>query len=514
VYGSTLPSPTTPAGRRLEAEARAVERVVRGDDPEPRVAPVRTLRASADGPRVDSGGFLREVTRQLKARGSDESGSTSALTSDIWRAPTDATEDPNFQRAAAEDRQAFERWRVDHNTSSDQAAVQAMDRAELDRHAQFMEQYGSTLYGNMGAGGVGGSSDFAADDPNAPDVAAHEAFAGMFTEGWRGLDLGVGGFIGQFGRRDKDESDKINRRIANYAHEYPRRDGETDEQYGARLHQLQASTMQEAHILPAQSPTTTPTGKSAPATGATPAGGATTGATPVGQASGQRSTASVPGTATPPTSGASDEPPDVAAHEAFAGMFTEGWRGLDFGIGGLIGEFQRRDPNKQKETNQRISDYASNYGKRDKETPEELEARSKHLSQILEQSGAQKAATPAATPPAPGGASPAGAATAAQAGAAAAPPPATTTATVAGAAAVGAVAGAGIATAAHALHGERGSRGREREVPGADPTDVLAHLDDHDVEALASMLYGRIVTRFRKQLLIDRERSGFLTDFR
>jgi hypothetical protein len=199
-------------------------------------------------------------------------------------------------------------------------------------------------------------------------------------------------------------------------------------------------------------------------------------------------------------------------------VFTEGWRGLDLGIGGFLGQFHR-DTDARDKANERIRNYAADYGAKG-EKEEHFEDRAKRLQETLRESGAiqRDKATPATAPPtgaatpAVDGASPAGGATAAQPGAAPAGGP--TTATVVGAAAVGAAAGAGIATAASALHGERGSRGREREVPGADPTDVLAHLDDHDVEALASMLYGRMVTRFRKQLLIDRERSGFLTDFR
>jgi hypothetical protein len=500
VYGPTLPAPSTPVGRRLEAEARAVERVVRGDDPEPRVAPVRTLRATADGPRVDSGGFLREITRQLRARSSDEPGSLSALSSDIWRAPTDAAEDPDFQRAVAEDRQAFEHWRVDHNTSSDDAARSRMDSAELERHAQFMEQYGSRLYGGTG-GGVGGGTGSGADDySKSPSVAAHEAFAGVFTEGWRNLDFGIGGFLGQFGR-DTDARDKANERIRNYAADYGNRPGEDPKVHEARVQRLQ-DTLHAARVLPVQPSTTAPS-PSAPATGRAPS------------TSPQQPTLSPSRPApTSSTSVTSPNPPEVAAHEAFAGVFTEGWRNLDFGIGGFLGQFGR-DTDARDKANERIRNYAADYGKKgEDESAEHFEHRAKRLQETLEKSGAIKpeSATTAAVPA--GGAATPAAQGGSPAGAAATQPGATPAATVAGAAAVGAVAGAGIATAAHALHGERGSRGREREVPGADPTDVLAHLDDHDVEALASMLYGRMVTRFRKQLLIDRERSGFLTDFR
>src|SRR5262245_34765925 len=68
--------------------------------------------------------------------------------------------------------------------------------------------------------------------------------------------------------------------------------------------------------------------------------------------------------------------------------------------------------------------------------------------------------------------------------------------------------------AAHETLNAAGSRARERSIDGTDPTDVVAHLDDQDLEDLASMLYARLQTRLRRDLIVDRERSGFLTDFR
>jgi hypothetical protein len=59
-----------------------------------------------------------------------------------------------------------------------------------------------------------------------------------------------------------------------------------------------------------------------------------------------------------------------------------------------------------------------------------------------------------------------------------------------------------------------GTRPRERSIDGTDPTDIIAHLDDQDLEDLATMLFDRLQTRLRRDLIVDRERSGFLTDFR
>jgi hypothetical protein len=82
---------------------------------------------------------------------------------------------------------------------------------------------------------------------------------------------------------------------------------------------------------------------------------------------------------------------------------------------------------------------------------------------------------------------------------------------VAAAPAVGA--GAHAAATHHELAAP-GTRPRERSIDGTDPTDVIAHLDDQDLEDLASLLFDRLQTRLRRDLIVGRERSGFLTDFR
>ena len=84
VHGSSLPRPASAEGQRLEAEAHAVERFVRGDDPQPLVAPIRTLRATPGDPRIDSGGFVRAVTEQLVARGDAHWDADGAL---VFRPP-------------------------------------------------------------------------------------------------------------------------------------------------------------------------------------------------------------------------------------------------------------------------------------------------------------------------------------------------------------------------------------------------------------------------------------------
>ena len=61
---------------------------------------------------------------------------------------------------------------------------------------------------------------------------------------------------------------------------------------------------------------------------------------------------------------------------------------------------------------------------------------------------------------------------------------------------------AGVQTLASASAGEE------------EGSNVVDQLEDEDVEELANLLYSRLVTRLRRELIIDRERAGLLTDFR
>ncbi|MDQ3294489.1 MAG: hypothetical protein M3527_08575, partial [Actinomycetota bacterium] len=45
-------------------------------------------------------------------------------------------------------------------------------------------------------------------------------------------------------------------------------------------------------------------------------------------------------------------------------------------------------------------------------------------------------------------------------------------------------------------------------------SDVLHALDDDDLEELTDLLFPRLRTRLRQELIVDRERAGLLTDFR
>src|SRR5262249_37149646 len=120
-------------------------------------------------------------------------------------------------------------------------------------------------------------------------------------------------------------------------------------------------------------------------------------------------------------------------------------------------------------------------------------------------------ATPATTP------TPATTQTAAQpttpTGATAVPAVQTAAAVAATAATTVAATGEAAAATHHAL-AAAGTRPRERAIDHTDPTDIVSHLDDQDLEDLAALLFDRLQTRLRRDLIVDRERSGLLTDFR
>ena len=48
--------------------------------------------------------------------------------------------------------------------------------------------------------------------------------------------------------------------------------------------------------------------------------------------------------------------------------------------------------------------------------------------------------------------------------------------------------------------------------PEGDARERLSEAPDDELEELADRLYDRIRTRFRSELLIDRERAGLLAD--
>jgi hypothetical protein len=54
---------------------------------------------------------------------------------------------------------------------------------------------------------------------------------------------------------------------------------------------------------------------------------------------------------------------------------------------------------------------------------------------------------------------------------------------------------------------------RENE-PGSDQAGGHAADPDIDLDELALRLYARLRSRLRRELLVDRERAGLLTDYR
>lgn len=221
----------------------------------------------------------------------------------------------------------------------------------------------------------------------------------------------------------------------------------------------------------------------------------------------------------------------VAAHEVLAGLFTEGASGLDFGVGELLGQFRRRAPDEQEAINARIDSYSRNYrpgfDRRGDETDEEYDRRLNASDQGREVVRIQREAgvRPPVRPPTDDdddtsarrisvGGSPSGSVRDATG----------TTGPVAGSALQSAATAltpphqslpeSSTAGAPTASGGPDGQTGRSRDSHGTHPDDMVRRLEEEDLEDLAGLLYGRLRTRLRRELLIDRERTGLLTDFR
>jgi hypothetical protein len=402
VYGPALPRPSSREGRRLEAEARAIERYVRGDDPVPRVAPVRTLGLGRPGPHVDSGGFVRAVTQQLPVHASPE---------EAFRAEaTDPSVDEDFRRAAQEDLDAFDRWKAGRDLTGDSDEQKRLDQEELERHALFMERYNQQLRTAVGAtpgtesGGSAGTGQ--AEAPES--MPAHLALLARFG-GAEQRDFGVGAFLGQFTMRETAEAEK--------APGVAQQPGESTDEYRQRVQKLH-DDLTAAGVVQAPAATT--------ATPAAPTA-STTSPAPVPPPE------PAPVTAPAPVEAATPVPePGLVTTEAAAPVVV---------------------------------------------------------------------ATPAVTTTAAIATVPMVAALA--------PPPAP-----APAEAPGEIPAAGPTPAEAPADEKSLRRARERSGLGDDVTDVLSNLDEADIEQLATLLYSRLRTRLRRELLVDRERTGFLTDFR
>ena len=136
-----------PEGQRLEAEAHAVERFVRGDDPEPLVAPIRTLRATPGDPRIDSGGFTRAVTEPTRrtrrgavgcrgrARVPASAGRKRRMASAVRRVR---------ERSVSASRSSKTNGRTSDYARGRGGPAPDRDRGENDRHLKFVHDWQAT----------------------------------------------------------------------------------------------------------------------------------------------------------------------------------------------------------------------------------------------------------------------------------------------------------------------------------------------------------------------------------
>jgi hypothetical protein len=477
VYGSSLPRPSSAEGQRLEAEAHAVERFVRGDDPEPLVAPIRTLRATPGDPRIDSGGFTRAVTDQLVARGAAQWDAEGALVfrppqgaSDEWRAPSDGSANEAFRVALQQD----QRGTSDYARGRGGPAPDR-DRGENDRHLKFVHDWQAQIQASGGSAAEDARLSLAYEQSRGgqPDAATdshefdrHLQYVNQSQGGEEEEEIvlvsgGLGTALGMtMGIRDR--YDRTQALIAVDA-ERQRQTKQLEDMRAAQATAGQSTTT--AGQAPAGTPATTPSTPTTPAAPVTPA-------TPTGATSGTRLSS----------------PGGTEAH----------WEDFD--------DIQLPDPAKDKDTGWGgalgllapvLSHYDADY------------SHDSHFGQHLVP--AQPAAATPTTPATPATTPTAATPTTPPTGAA---PAALAHDTPAVATAAAAVAGGAQAAATHHDLAATGTRPRERSIDGTDPTDVIAHLDDQDLEDLATLLFDRLQTRLRRDLIVDRERTGFLTDFR
>jgi hypothetical protein len=477
VYGSSLPRPSSAEGQRLEAEAHAVERFVRGDDPEPLVAPIRTLRATPGDPRIDSGGFTRAVTEQLVARGAahwDTEGALvfppphpSATGNDEWRAPSGLSANANFQTALQQDQQAS----LEYERGRGATPAADRDRAENERHLRFVHAWQPTLAqaGDAASRDAQTSLDYERSrgpNPDAPtdggELERHMKYVHDSQQGGGGgefkeIEIVSGGFgaalgltEGLFSAYDRSAEERAGRM-----------DAPTAAQVGGT-----SSARPAGQVSPPGSgqPGSQTTATAALPTTPTPSTTTPTTATPT-----PTPTTPAPATPAPLSGGAGSQ--DTWAKDDDIRLIdpTKQAAGLGVAFGLFADVTARSDEDLFHDTR---------FG----------------MHEIPQQAATTPtAATPATQP---------GAAPAVQAA---------QTPAVAGAGA--AVAGGAQAATHHQLEAA-GTRPRERSIDGTDPTDIVAHLDDQDLEDLATLLFDRLQTRLRRDLIVDRERTGFLTDFR
>jgi hypothetical protein len=481
VYGGNLPRTSSAEGRRLEAEAHAVERYVRGDDPTSLVAPLRTLRATAGDPRIDSGGFVRSVTEQLVARGAaqwDEQGSLVFRPPDAadeeWRAPT--VQDSSLQIAMDDENRATSQYGLTRGAST----TADDDRRENDRHLQFVHSRRADLEGAGGAVAADAQASLqyeqnrsATADAQAERQEFERHLNFVNTQGGGGNDqpeinLVSGGLGTAFGLTSSlfaSYDEVAEERATHYVAEghtaaFTWGSGSSPSTPGA------ARTSGTPHTPGATGTTAT--------TGTTAGTGTGSGSTPSTPASTPTSTPASTPTSTTGAGAGARATPSLGGTEGHWEdddeiHIAEGGFGAALGLTGNLFAAYDQDLSKDAHFTQHWVEPAAR--------------------------GAVAAGTAALA---------AGAAT-----------PATTAATTAATTQpTGAAAGAAVAQGAHHELDAPGTRARERAISGTDPTDVVSHLDDQDLEDLATMLFERLQTRLRRDLIIDRERSGFLTDFR
>jgi hypothetical protein len=518
VYGNRLPSPDSPSGRRLEAEARSVQRWVAGVDDAPALQPIGTSGAAFAGAELDE---LRDTAEQLVSSGLAHWAPDGSLV--FGGGAMGGGDEPwafmpgTLQEAIVEDRKLAEVYTSQRKAGSDTTESLA---AYLDFHTEFEETYGDQLAQLIAGAGTTGATTGATGAKSIEDLkkekedleykhlmqstTSYEERQRLSAEWARKHNVQtvsptLFGHAQDYGRPSAQEA----------ADEYQKQQDEIQK----KIDELTAKKKARDDAAAGRTPTPTgtqptTTGEQAlihpPSTG-TPTADTPTGETGTGTGSGTQAAVK--------TAAATKVLTESQRLEQELKDEKEMWKLLDkqeelrakkpadlsgsyesrYGGGvsfsGLFSnpqDYGREQQEKKYEKEQRRLDREIRMRERIEAAREREGQQQKRAEERAQQQTAAKDAKDAKT--AVAGAKTGGAASA--------------------------TIGSGEDESTRAGQDAARHRGlTTTESEGAGQA-VIAQLSDEDVEDLANLLYSRMVTRLRKDLIVDRERSGLLTDFR
>jgi Domain of unknown function (DUF4157) len=520
VYGDRLPRPDSIPGRRLEAEARAVQRWVAGVDDAPRVPPTGTAGTTPAGSNLAE---LRQTADELVRSGLAHWAPDGTLVfgggaigglGEPWRVVPD-----DIHEAWEQDRELYNKYDEARQSGSD--TTEALN-TWVEYHREFEEHFGEQLQnmttgtgptGTTGRTGTGTAKTAEQLDKELKDLekkhtdaeAARHGEAA--TLGWslfghpedakspqKEASLGFGGFF--------DHPDAVASQAALQKHrEKEKANQDKIEAAKKKLEDAKAGRTTATTSTPGTTPLIHAPGGQGEGTGAGQDGTATTHA----MTESERLQATMK--AQEELWKLEDEeakleagrPQDVSNDfdEAHAGgLFGSTARAGGGGIGGFFSGLFGNPDQAAQEAKQKADE--EEYEKQHAQLVERRDAQ-RAIEAAQAREGGQQAQTQGEGQAQPGGETPGtGVAVPAGEGGAGGPTPDASSTHEVNQTARQEALSQGLATV---------------ESQGAGQA-VLAQLADEDVEDLANLLYNRLIIRLRRDLIVDRERAGLLTDFR